>query len=421
MAKNKLNIAPVISPDILKTISASTIIKTFGDQLKNKAKETIIAVAKNKATELQASVSAIIEKEIKLGISHSVELKRLNILLKRKQITEEEYQKSVEAENISYQAELVLLNEEKQQLQNQISNILLDPYKQIKDKSKEFKNNIKKLRKKIQDAKNKAKIRLTKQVLSNTVKTLAPVIALQLANQFSSVISQRKKLEELVDQINVYIDTQVKDEQTVIIATNLRNNTVTLINNNIKKLKRLQEIIQPISFSITLFNILIPLLNRTAPLTVISVPPGVPILGIIPHDELRNKKQRLEKLVTALSAILAIATNLLSVEIIKLNELIERLKQISLKLDGKSLNNLSALTNFFLPTGTEFASYKGFNFKIKEEQDPRFVVKGNKRRYAVAINRSGIEQLKSEFSFTLDPNDLIEQLKLIIDQRNLQG
>jgi hypothetical protein len=49
------------------------------------------------------------------------------------------------------------------------------------------------------------------------------------------------------------------------------------------------------------------------------------------------------------------------------------------------------------------------------------VVKGNKRHYAVAINRDGVEVIKSDYSFTLDPNDLVDQLKLIIDQQNLQG
>jgi hypothetical protein len=66
--------------------------------------------------------------------------------------------------------------------------------------------------------------------------------------------------------------------------------------------------------------------------------------------------------------------------------------------------------------------YKGFKFQIKEEQDPRFTVRGTiKRRYAVAINRQGVEVLKSEYSFTLDPNDLIDQLKLVIDKQKLQG
>jgi len=82
---------------------------------------------------------------------------------------------------------------------------------------------------------------------------------------------------------------------------------------------------------------------------------------------------------------------------------------------------LTTLSNEFLPAGGNYGSYKGFKFAIKEEQNQAFVVKGNKRRYAVAIDRYGVETIKSELSFTLDPNDLIEQLKLVIDQRNLQG
>jgi hypothetical protein len=83
------------------------------------------------------------------------------------------------------------------------------------------------------------------------------------------------------------------------------------------------------------------------------------------------------------------------------------------------------LSNTFLPNNDQFGEYKGFKFKIKEEQtlgvQQAVVVKGNKRRYAVAIDRDGVEVIKSELSFTLDPNDLIDQLKLVIDQRNLQG
>ena len=95
--------------------------------------------------------------------------------------------------------------------------------------------------------------------------------------------------------------------------------------------------------------------------------------------------------------------------------------------DGKILNNLddnqfAELTDFFTPAGiNDFPPYKGFNFKIKVEENKSFEVKGNKRRYAVAINRDGVEQIKSDYSFTQDPNDLVEQLKLVIDQRNLQG
>lgn len=65
--------------------------------------------------------------------------------------------------------------------------------------------------------------------------------------------------------------------------------------------------------------------------------------------------------------------------------------------------------------------YNGFTFSIIEEDNPKFVVAGNKRRYAVALDRSGFVVLQSTPSFTLDPNVLIEELKLEIDKRNLEA
>jgi hypothetical protein len=65
--------------------------------------------------------------------------------------------------------------------------------------------------------------------------------------------------------------------------------------------------------------------------------------------------------------------------------------------------------------------YNGFTFSILEENDPNFVVAGNKRRYAVALDRSGFITLQSTPSFTLDPNVLIEELKLEIDKQNLEA
>lgn len=65
--------------------------------------------------------------------------------------------------------------------------------------------------------------------------------------------------------------------------------------------------------------------------------------------------------------------------------------------------------------------YNGFTFSILEENDPRFIVAGNKRRYAVALDRSGFIALQSEPSFTLDPEVLIDELKLEIDKRKLEA
>jgi F0F1-type ATP synthase membrane subunit b/b' len=71
--------------------------------------------------------------------------------------------------------------------------------------------------------------------------------------------------------------------------------------------------------------------------------------------------------------------------------------------------------------GGNSVEYSGFTFSILEENDPNFVVAGNKRRYAVALDRSGFTVVQSTPSFTLDPNVLIEELKLEIDKRNLEA
>jgi len=119
---------------------------------------------------------------------------------------------------------------------------------------------------------------------------------------------------------------------------------------------------------------------------------------------------------------------LLAVVIISLEKVIQTLNdyraqllQINGQIDSaaSSIPDLNALLG--LNFGTNFLPYKGFRFALKEENNPRFEVRGNKRHFAVAFDRNNVEVLKSDFSFTLDPNDLIEQLKLIIDQQNLQG
>ena len=79
---NTSNISSVISPDVLKTISSSSIIKTFGDQLKDQAKEKVIAVIRNKAGELEIEKNQLIEDERQAGINHENELKIIIIIIR---------------------------------------------------------------------------------------------------------------------------------------------------------------------------------------------------------------------------------------------------------------------------------------------------------------------------------------------------
>ena len=412
---NTSNISSVISPDVLKTISASTIIKTFGDQLKDKAKEKVVAVLRDKAGELTSNLEQVIKDEQQAGIDHNNELKRLETIYQQGQITKEQYDEAVVKENDAYKKQQESFDLQKKKIQNDITNINLDPYKKIKEDRKK-----RKAQRQEKQAKNKArdteaKRDANKKVIKNAKKTLAPIIGLQISNQLSSIISQRAKLEELVNQVNAYIDTANTPEATNI-ATNLRNNTITLINNSIGKLQNLQTILNQINTYLAIFNAIVTVLSAIPIPT--SVPPGIGIpVNVI--TKIIKALEKANKLVSALNVILAIASISLENEVRKLNELILKLKNVN--LTGLDSQQLSDLTSSIYNNVDDFPPYKGFKFKIKVEENKAFEVKGNKRRYAIATDRDGVEVLKSEYSFTLDPNDLIDQLKLVIDQRNLQG
>jgi hypothetical protein len=424
---NKINISPVISPNIVGTVSKSASIKSFGSQLKDKSKEILVIGNQTKTAQLDNELDTLTKKEQEIGIEKTRIEEEAIYKFNTKQITQDQYNKIIETASASLIASKAIISLNQAKLLLDKNNIVNNPYTSIKNNQLAVNNAIKNVDKNIKSTESKSKKDLIKQIATNTDKTLVPVLTLQLVNSFSVVISQRKKLEELVDQVNEYINTQVKDETTVVIATNLRNNAIVLINNNINKLDKLKKNIDRINIIVTIFNAIIPILNPTAAIPVITTVPGAPIPGIIIHDNIRDRKFNLQRLVSSLSALLTIATTLLSNEINNLIELRDRLKEISLKLDNKATDNLNEqqlteLSDLFLPAGGNYGSYKGFKFAIKEEQNnPQFIVKGNKRKYAVAIDRYGVEAIKSEFSFTQDPNDLIEQLKLVIDQQNLQG
>ena len=412
---NTSNISSVISPDILKSISSSTAIKTFGDQLKDQAKEKVVSVVRNKAGELASELEQLIKDEQQAGVDHNNKLKELETLYKQGQITKENYDKAVKAENEAYDKQQESFKLKKTKLENDIKNIIKDPYDKIKEDRKKRKEQRQKKRAENKARDTQAKRDANKKVIKNAAKTLAPIIALQIANQLSAIISQRAKLEELVDQVNTYIDT-ANTPETATIATNLRNNTITLINNSIGKLQNLQNTLNQINTYLAIFNAIVTVLSAIPIPT--SVPPGIGIpVNII--TRIVKAIEKANKLISALNVVLSIASISLENEVNKLNELILRLKNIN--LDGLNSQQLSDLTSSIYNNVDEFPSYKGFKFKIKEEQNQAFVVKGNKRRYAVATDRDGVEVLKSDFSFTLDPNDLVDQLKLVIDQRNLQG
>jgi len=257
---------------------------------------------------------------------------------------------------------------------------------------------------------------------------------------------------------NNLLPNGVKTQQDVVKARILVNNARRIIADNRKKLQTIDDILSVI-------EILIPILKALLILfKIIPIPTAFLTIGIT------NTAAAIQKKV---DDILLTATTILNIARLLIKKLLEdldyqesRLRPIDDILD-KDLANLSASEisnllnsnnsgfggstnidrngniingneNFGDRTGTEDGTlldangrevnglgylegydYKGFKFYLLEENNPKFVVKGNKRRYGVAKNKSGIDILQSNYSFTLSPEILVEELKLQIDQKGL--
>jgi len=144
-----------------------------------------------------------------------------------------------------------------------------------------------------------------------------------------------------------------------------------------------------------------------------------------------NKVKKFQDLVVALNILISILKGILDSKLNELNDLKSQLNQLNNILDNTLVNNLSneqlqSFINEQRNLQSKFLEYKGFKLEIREEEtlgaQQAVVVRNTiKRKYAVALDRDGVPVLKSDFSFTLDPVDLIEQLKLIIDNNNLQA
>jgi hypothetical protein len=334
----------------------------------------------------------------------------------------------LQIEEKNYLNEKLLLEKQKADLQQKLEDILNDPYKRVKKQRERRQKRVKQRKQRNKTKREREKKRLTLKVLKQAAKTLAPIIALYGTKYLFIIVSNNKKLQDLVDNTNDVI-SNATTQQDINAARVLRNSTLSILNDNERKILSLQKLIDKINKIIVVFDII---LKAIILLFTIPKPFG---LGPTMPTPIANKVKKLQDLIFALNIILSILQGMIDAILEDLRDLKSQLQNINDILDNAILNNLSnnELQSFINDiqnqpndSNTQFPEYKGFKFAIKEEEtlgaQQAVVVRGNiKRRYAVAIDRDGVEVLKSEFSFTLDPSDLIEQLKLIIDQRNLQG
>jgi hypothetical protein len=421
------NVAALTSPDIVANLKASQPPQAFGDQL------TIAAIAAGTNAALNSTIGRLykqkadlIKEGIELDVQHQknlLQLEKLHTPAKKvvngqvedipPQLNDEEYNAAVKAENTNYAAAKKNLQERKDKNQEEITKYINDPFAAQKEKRKKRKTAREIAKKRTKEEKQAARKQRRKAVLQNAKKTLVPILSLLLTNRIAEVISQNDRIQQLVNEANAIITVANESNNPTQLenAKVVRDNAIRVIQSNEDKIIKINEQIQRITLYITIFSTIVSILSAIPVPT--SVPPGIGIpINVITRITILLEKAN--KIVLALSALLP--TVIVSLE--KAIQILEELKAQLLPINGELESKLPPVPVRF---GTDYPPYKGFRFALREENNPRFVVQGNKRHYAVAINKQNIEQLKSDFSFTLDPNDLIEQLKLIIDQQNLQG
>jgi hypothetical protein len=260
------------------------------------------------------------------------------------------------------------------------------------------------------DIRNGSKIKVS----SSSVITVVGVLADYL---LGTVSIGNKKIENLVDKVNLFIKN-IKTEKDIQKAKLYVNRAKLIINTNRQRLETIQTILSILEILIPLLDVILGLF-KSNPIPS-AVPPGVGVpLGTI--NTIDSKTKTLDDIKLAASILLRISNKIVSKLLDDLDYQESRLLPIEGLLDS-GLNNLTASQIQSLGPQLGYLQgydYKGFKFFIKEENDSKFVVKGNKRKYATAVNRDGNDILKSTSSFTLSPDVLIEELKLQIDRKGL--
>jgi len=443
MADNLSNITPpptnvssLVSPSILNNLDKAQNPKAFGDQLKNVAKQKAIAAA------TQSTIARLYKQKaelIKEGIEAEIKYNKNLLLLDKRhtptkkiqngvvvevpaELNDEEYGKLVAIEKFNYKEYEKNLQERKNENQKAIDDYLKDPFAKQKEKRKKRKEARAKAKQRTKAEKRKARQQKRKAALKSATKSLIPVLTLILTDKIAEIIAQNDVIKKLVDDTNKIIIAANESNDPIKLnnAKLSRDNAIRVIQNNEDKITRINEQLKNISIYISIFGIIV---NAIAP-SLLAVPTPSPAPDIVTPPKETFRRRVYEPALKILNVLIALLpTIIVSLEkaIQILNDYKSQLLDINGILENKSDTTSLALSNITFGTAN-YGSYKGFKFAIREETGPKAkVVAGNKRHFAVAINTDNIEVLKSEPSFTLDPNDLIEQLKLVIDRENLIG
>lgn len=430
------NVSGLVSPDILSNVKKSSNISSFGDQLPNIAAKGILSAASQSTlAKLYTEKAGLIKEGIASEINYNkrlIELEIRNTPTKKiengktvevpAELSDEEYSRLVAITKLNYQEFQDNIQKRKEDNQKAIDNYLKDPFAKQKEKIKKRKEAIKKAKSRNKAEKRKARQQKRKAVLKSATKSLIPVLTLLLTDKISEIIAQNDTIKKLVNDTNKIITeaNESGNQAKLDTAKAARDSALRVIQNNEDKITKINNQLKNIAIYISIFNTIVNII--APPLLTVPTPSPAPDVVTSPKETFRRKVyEPALKVLNTLTALLP--TIIVSLE--KAIQILQDYKAQLLNINN-TIDNLT--TPLLINTGTNagndesYSTYKGFKFAIRQEIGPRaLVVANNKRHYAVAIDTNDVEVLKSEPSFTLDPNDLIEQLKLIIDRENLIG
>lgn len=394
----------------LANINKDTLVDAAKSALASQ-KDKLISNLKSSVTEnvkrLEEDVKDLGTQYLKAEADYKTQQAKISI----SRLTDAEKQEKLNQLKKDYETEKALIDKnieaKKTELANKLKSYLPQEVEFLRSKTKSISDTTSA---KLNDIKNGKKISISSRSVITTVGVLSNFL-------ISSITIGNKKIEKLVDRVNEQIKS-IKTEQDIQRAKLSVNRAKLIINQNKIKLKTVQTVLLVLEILIPLLDTILSLFKSNP--VPSAVPPGVGVpLGVI--NTIDSKSKTLDDLKLAASVILSIISQIVSKLIDDLNVQEARLLPIEGLLNS-GLNNLSSEQIANLSSGLGYLKgydYKGFRFFMKEEENPNFVVKGNKRKYAVALNKDGNEVLQSEYSFTLSPDILIEELKLKIDEKNL--
>lgn len=377
------------------------------------AKRLNIALVNIKRSAEIVEELALIGLEIETieNITLPVELNKINsdpAYLIRNSDTDEEKQIKIdnrkEAEdniNKFYEEKLDLLRKTKEQLKEE--------YKKLNDrffglKRSEAEKALRKNHDKRDEDLNNQKNKKKKISYADVVSTISFIASIIL----DFITINNKRIESLVDTTNEII-AAANSKTDIDNARLTRNRALIIISINRTSLERTKKLLDVLELITRILPIIISVFRVLPPfLTSAAI-----VLQLQRLTQILNDSRALFNVISTVYDKLLDDLNYQESRLLPLNSILDNINNLTdseLKKLIDSLGSLGYLSGY---------DYKGFKFYLKEEEDSKFVVKGNKRRYAIAVNKKGETVLTSKYSFTLDPNVLVEELKLVIDQKDL--